>query len=89
MLFRMYLRYLEKNGFKYEVLSYLDGDEAGLKSASIKIDGAYAYGYLKGEKGVHRLVRLSPFDANHKRHTSFASVDITPEFDNDIEININ
>jgi peptide chain release factor 2 len=88
MLFRMYLRYLEKNNFKYEVLSYLDGDEVGLKSASIKVVGAYAYGYLKGEKGVHRLVRLSPFDANHKRHTSFASVDITPEFDNNIDIKI-
>jgi peptide chain release factor 2 len=88
MLFRMYLRYLEKNGFKYEVLSYLDGDEVGLKSASIKVNGAYAYGYLKGEKGVHRLVRLSPFDANHKRHTSFASVDITPEFNNDVDVKI-
>ena len=88
MLFRMYLRFLEKNGFKYEVLSYLDGDEVGLKSASIKVNGSYAYGYLKGEKGVHRLVRLSPFDANHKRHTSFASVDITPEFDNNIDISI-
>lgn len=88
MLFRMYLRYLEKNGFKYEVLSYLDGDEVGLKSASIKVNGSYAYGYLKGEKGVHRLVRLSPFDANHKRHTSFASVDVTPEFDSDIDIKI-
>ena len=88
MLFRMYLRYLEKNNFKYEVLSYLDGDEVGLKSASIKVIGTYAYGYLKGEKGVHRLVRLSPFDANHKRHTSFASVDITPEFDNNIDIKI-
>ncbi len=88
MLFRMYLRYLEKNGFKYEVLSYLDGDEVGLKSASIKVNGPYAYGYLKGEKGVHRLVRLSPFDANHKRHTSFASVDITPEFDSDVDIKI-
>ena len=88
MLFRMYLRYLEKNNFKYEVLSYLDGDEVGLKSASIKVNGAYAYGYLKGEKGVHRLVRLSPFDANHKRHTSFASVDITPEFDNSVDVKI-
>ena len=88
MLFRMYLRYLEKNNYKYEVLSYLDGDEVGLKSASIKVNGPYAYGYLKGEKGVHRLVRLSPFDANHKRHTSFASVDITPEFNNNIDINI-
>ena len=88
MLFRMYLRYLENNNFKYEVLSYLDGDEVGLKSASIKIVGNYAYGYLKGEKGVHRLVRLSPFDANHKRHTSFASIDVTPEFDNNIDIKI-
>ena len=88
MLFRMYLRFLEKNHFKYEVLSYLDGDEAGLKSASINVTGNYAYGYLKGEKGVHRLVRLSPFDANHKRHTSFASVDITPIFNNDIDIKI-
>ena len=88
MLFRMYLRYLEKNNYKYEVLSYLDGDEVGLKSASIRVIGKYAYGYLKCEKGVHRLVRLSPFDANHKRHTSFASVDITPEFDNNIDIKI-
>lgn len=88
MLFRMYLRYLEKNNYKYEILSYLDGDEVGLKSASIKVTGLYAYGYLRGEKGVHRLVRLSPFDANHKRHTSFASVDVTPEFDNNIDIKI-
>ena len=88
MLFRMYLRYLEKNNFKYEVLSYLDGDEVGLKSASIRVSGNYAYGYLKCEKGVHRLVRLSPFDANHKRHTSFASVDVTPEFDNNADIKI-
>ena len=88
MLFRMYLRYLERNNYKYEVLSYLDGDEVGLKSASIKVYGNYAYGYLKGEKGVHRLVRLSPFDASHKRHTSFASVDITPEFNNDLDIKI-
>jgi len=88
MLFRMYLRYLEKNNYKYEVLSYLEGDEVGLKSASIRVVGLYAYGYLKGEKGVHRLVRLSPFDANHKRHTSFASIDVTPEFDNNIDIKI-
>ena len=88
MLFRMYLRYLEKNHFKYEVLSYLDGEDVGLKSASIKVNGEFAYGYLKSEKGVHRLVRLSPFDANHKRHTSFASVDVTPEFNNDIDIKI-
>ena len=88
MLFRMYLRYLEKNNYKYEVLSYLDGDEVGLKSATIQVSGAYAYGYLKCEKGVHRLVRLSPFDSNHKRHTSFASVDVTPEFDNNVDVKI-
>ena len=88
MLYRMYLRYLEKHNFKYTVLAYLDGEEAGIKSASIRVIGLNAYGYLKGEKGVHRLVRLSPFDANHKRHTSFASVDITPEFNNDIDIKI-
>ena len=88
MLFRMYLRYLDRNHFKYQVLSYLDGEDVGLKSASIKVIGEYAYGYLKGEKGVHRLVRLSPFDANHKRHTSFASIDVTPEFDNNIDIKI-
>ena len=88
MLFRMYLRYLEKHNFKYEVLSYLDGEDVGLKSASIKVKGNYAYGYLKGEKGVHRLVRLSPVDANHKRHTSFASVDVTPEFQNNVDIKI-
>lgn len=88
MLFRMYLRYLEKHNFKYEVLSYLDGEDVGLKSASIKVNGDFAYGYLKSEKGVHRLVRLSPFDANHKRHTSFASVDVTPEFNNDLDVKI-
>ena len=88
MLFRMYLRYLERKNYKYVVLSYLDGEDVGLKSASIKVMGDYAYGYLKGEKGVHRLVRLSPFDANHKRHTSFASIDVTPEFNSDIDIKI-
>ena len=88
MLFRMYLRYFDSHHYKYEVLSYLDGDETGLKSASINVSGNYAYGYLKGEKGVHRLVRLSPFDANHKRHTSFASVDVTPIFNNDVDIKI-
>ena len=88
MLFRMYLRYFDRHHYKYEVLSYLDGDETGLKSASINVSGNYAYGYLKGEKGVHRLVRLSPFDANHKRHTSFASVDVTPIFNNDVDIKI-
>ena len=88
MLFRMYLRFFDRKGFKYEVLSYLDGEDVGLKSASIKVKGDYAYGFLKGEKGVHRLVRLSPFDANHKRHTSFASIDVTPEFNSDIDIKI-
>ena len=88
MLFRMYLRFFDKKKYKYQVLSYLDGDEVGLKSASIMVSGKYAYGNLKGEKGVHRLVRLSPFDANHKRHTSFASVDVTPEFNNEIDIKI-
>lgn len=88
MLFRMYLRYFEKHDYKYNVLSYIDGDEVGLKSASIKVEGKYAYGYLKCEKGVHRLVRLSPFDSNHKRHTSFASVDVTPIFDNTVDIDL-
>lgn len=89
MLYRMYLRYMEKNQFKYEVLDYQQGDEVGIKSASLKVKGSYAYGYLKSEKGVHRLVRLSPFDAANKRHTSFASVDIIPEIDQTIEIEIN
>ena len=80
MLYRMYTRYLEDHKFKYEVISLLDGEEAGIKSVSLKVEGLYAYGKLKSEKGVHRLVRLSPFDANNKRHTSFASVDIIPEF---------
>ena len=80
MLYRMYLRYMEKHNFKVEVISYLEGEETGIKSVSLKVSGPYAYGYLKCEKGVHRLVRLSPFDANNKRHTSFASVDVIPEF---------
>ncbi len=88
MLYRMYLRWCEKHHFKVELLEYLDGEEAGVKSVAIMVKGIHAYGYLKGEKGVHRLVRLSPFDANNKRHTSFASIDITPEFDKDIEVNI-
>ena len=89
MLYRMYTRYLEQHSFSYQILDYQDGEEAGIKSASLMIQGDYAYGYLKSEKGVHRLVRLSPFDANHRRHTSFASVDVTPVFDSisDIEIN--
>jgi peptide chain release factor 2 len=86
MLYRMYTRWCESNGYKYEVIDYQDGEEAGIKNASILIKGDYTFGYLKGEKGVHRLVRLSPFDANNRRHTSFASVDITPEFDEDINV---
>ncbi|MDY6062312.1 MAG: peptide chain release factor 2 [Erysipelotrichaceae bacterium] len=89
MLFRMYQRYANKNGYGFEVLDYEDGDEAGLKSCSILIKGDLAYGYLKGENGVHRLVRISPFDTSGRRHTSFASVEITPEFNDEIDININ
>ena len=85
----MYLRYCEKKGYKTTILDYQEGEEVGIKSASIKIEGTYAYGYLKNEKGVHRLVRLSPFDAANKRHTSFASIDIIPEFDNTINVEIN
>ena len=88
MLYRMYLRYLEKKNYKVELLDYQAGDEAGIKSVSIRVIGNNAYGYLKNEKGVHRLVRLSPFDSNNRRHTSFASVDITPEIEEDNEIEI-
>ena len=88
MLYRMYCRYAEKKGYKVTVLDYQDGDEAGIKSCSILIEGYMAYGYLKAEKGVHRLVRISPFDAGGRRHTSFASVDVMPEFNNEIEIDI-
>lgn len=88
MLYRMYNRYFEKKGYKVELLDYQEGEEVGIKSATMKVIGEYAYGYLKCEKGVHRLVRLSPFDANNKRHTSFASVDVTPEFDNTIHVEI-
>ncbi len=89
MLFRMYLRYAESNGYKTQILDLQDGDEAGIKSATIIVEGEYAYGYLKGESGVHRLVRISPFDSNKRRHTSFASVYVTPEVDDSIEVNIN
>ena len=89
MLYRMYLRYCEKKGYKIELVDYLDGEEVGIKSASIRVIGNNAYGYLKHEKGVHRLVRLSPFDSANKRHTSFASIDIIPEFDNTINVEIN
>ena len=88
MLFRMYQRYAQKNGFGFEVIDYQDGDEAGMKSCNVLIKGDLAYGYLKGETGVHRLVRISPFDASGRRHTSFASVEITPEFNDEIKIDI-
>lgn len=88
MLFRMYQRFAQKNGYGFEVIDYEDGDEAGLKSCSVLIKGDLAYGYLKGESGVHRLVRISPFDSNARRHTSFASVEVTPEFNDEIEITI-
>jgi peptide chain release factor 2 len=88
MLYRMYLRWCEKKNYKVTVLDYQDGDEAGLKSVSLMIKGEYAYGYLKNEKGVHRLVRLSPFDSNNRRHTSFASVEVTPEIEEDLTIDI-
>ena len=89
MLYRMYTRWCDKNGYKYTILDYQEGEEVGIKSVSILVKGLYAYGYLKCEKGIHRLVRLSPFDANHKRHTSFASVLVTPEFNDDVNIEIN
>lgn len=81
MLFRMYCMYAEKNGFKIKVLDVLDGEEAGIKSISFLVSGEFAYGYLKAEKGVHRLVRISPFDANARRHTSFASLEVMPEIE--------
>lgn len=89
MLYRMYLRYAERNGFKTGELDYLAGDEAGIKSVSFKVEGTNAYGYLKAEKGVHRLVRISPFDSNARRHTSFASLEVMPEIEENEEIKIN
>jgi len=89
MLMRMYLRWGEQNGFKMSIVDILDGDGAGIKSATIEVTGEFAYGYLKAENGVHRLVRISPFDSNKRRHTSFASVFVIPEVDDTIEIDIN
>ncbi len=89
MLYRMYCRWANNNGYTVQELDYLDGDEAGLKSVTFLISGEYAYGYMKSEKGVHRLVRISPFDAGGRRHTSFASVEILPEITEDVEIDIN
>jgi len=88
MLLRMYLRWAEKKGFQSKIIDYLPGEEAGVKNVTVIISGAYAYGYLKAESGVHRLVRISPFDANKRRHTSFASVDIIPEIEEDIDVDI-
>lgn len=88
MLLRMYTRWAEKHGFKVEVLDYLAGDEAGIKSVTLSIKGYNAYGYLKAEKGVHRLVRISPFDSSGRRHTSFVSCDVVPEITEDVEVDI-
>lgn len=88
MLYRMYDRWSNQNGFKIEILDSLSGEEAGIKSITLNIKGNYAYGYLKGEKGVHRLVRISPFDSNSRRHTSFAAVNVIPEIEDDFEINM-
>lgn len=88
MLSRMYTKYFSKKGYSYEILDETPGDEVGIKTIVYLVKGSYAYGYLKNEKGVHRLVRLSPFDSNNRRHTSFAAVDVTPEFDNDVNVEI-
>ncbi|MFA5375001.1 MAG: peptide chain release factor 2 [Dehalococcoidia bacterium] len=89
MLLRMYLRWAERRGYKAAIVDSSPGEEAGIKSALIEIDGLYAYGYLKAERGVHRLVRLSPFDGSHSRHTSFALVEVMPEVNQDVDIQIN
>lgn len=89
MLYRMYSKWAASRGFKVKELDYLEGEEAGLKSVTVLIEGENAYGYLKGEMGVHRLVRISPFDAGGRRHTSFASMEVLPEITDDIEIDIN
>lgn len=88
MLYRMYIRWGERHGYKVTILDYLDGDEAGLKSATVLMEGENAYGYLKAEKGVHRMVRISPFDASGRRHTSFSAVEVMPEVETDTEIEI-
>ncbi len=88
MLYRMYTRWAERHGYTYKILDYLDGDEAGLKSASIMIEGTNAYGFMKSESGVHRLVRVSPFDAAGRRHTSFSAVEVIPEITDDVEVEI-
>lgn len=89
MLLRMYLRWAERRKFKTSITDMMEGEEAGIKSATVEVNGPYAYGYLKSERGTHRLVRLSPFDSNNRRHTSFAKVEVMPVIDEDIEIDIN
>lgn len=89
MLYRMYDRFFERNGYKASTMTVLPGDGAGIKGITVKVEGPFAYGYLKGEIGVHRLVRISPFDSNKRRHTSFVSVDVIPEVEDDIDIEIN
>lgn len=89
MLYRMYTRWIEKQGFTYKELDFISGDEAGIKSVTVQVEGENAYGYLKSEKGIHRLVRISPFDSSGRRHTSFASCDIMPEISEDIDFEIN
>lgn len=89
MLLRMYLRWAERRKFKTSITDMTEGEEAGIKSVTVEVDGPYAYGYLKSERGTHRLVRLSPFDSNNRRHTSFAKVEVMPVIDEDIEIDIN
>lgn len=88
MLLRMYSRWLERKGFSYQSLGVSEGEEAGVKSATLEVEGEWAYGYLKGEAGVHRLVRISPFDSAGRRHTSFASVNVTPKFEDDVEVEL-
>ena len=88
MLYRMYTRWGEKHGYNVKLIDWLDGEEAGIKSATIMVEGINAYGYLKSENGVHRLVRVSPFDSSGRRHTSFASVEVMPEFNDDGSIEI-
>ena len=88
MLLRMYLRWAERRGFKTEVLDISEGEEAGIKGVTVEVSGPYAYGYLRAEKGVHRLVRLSPFDSAHRRHTSFASVEVMPEVQDAVEVQV-
>jgi peptide chain release factor 2 len=89
MLERMYLRWIDRQGYQSEIIDTTEGEEAGIKSVTIAVTGKYAYGYLKAEKGVHRLVRLSPFDSAHRRHTSFALVEVLPDVGSDVELEIN